>query len=134
VNLEGKIQSRETLVKNSPEAQFSLVSEQKGNSYLIKRQESKQLVLLDDNGKQLLSNDYVDLNHVDIRYVNFGAGKVFIVITDITQNLSFVYDRSGNLITTPPIESEMTLLSYNSLDGSKIFSFYQKGLSVQKLP
>jgi hypothetical protein len=135
VNLDGKIQSRETLVKSSPEAKFGLIAEQKNNSYLIKRQESKQLTLVDEAGKTMITNDYVGLNPVDIQYLNFGAGNVFIVITDMLENLSFIYDKNGNLLTTPPLESSSTRISTNGLEKNpKVFSFYKRAVSIQKLP
>jgi hypothetical protein len=136
VNLDGKIQSREALVKISPEAQFGLIAEQRNkSSYLIERQESKQLTLLDENGKSVITNDYVGLNPVTIAYLDLGAGNVFIVITDTLQNLSFVYDKNGSLLTTPPLESSWTKISQDGSEKKpKIFSYYQKAVSIQKAP
>jgi hypothetical protein len=136
INLEGKVQSREALVKTSPEAQFGLAVDQRSrSSYLIKRQESKQLTLIDENGKSILTNDYVGLNPIEIQYLDFGAGNVVIVITDALQNLTFMYDKDGNLLTTPPLESSGTKISQNiSEKAPTIFSFYQKSVSIQKLP
>jgi hypothetical protein len=133
INLEGKIMSRETLLKNTGDAQFALVSEVKNKSYVMVRKEPKQLVVLDDEGKQLLLNDYVGLNPTFIEYSDFGAGNIFISITDESQNLSFVYDRNGNLLTTPPLESAFVDMSKSS-GGIKIFSAYQKAISVQIIP
>jgi len=133
LNLEGRIINRETLLKTSADAQFALVPERKNKSYLIKRQEPKQLILTDENGKQILQNDFVGLDPVKIDYVDFGGGSVIITITDVSQNLSFVYNKDGHLLTTPPLESEAITVG-NEDAPVKIFSSYQKALSVQTVP
>lgn len=103
-NLEGKILSRETLVKPSFETQFSLISEHRGKSYLIRRQDAKRLTLLDESGREILFNDFIGINPVAIQYYDFGAGKVYISITDLEQDLSYIYDEKGSLLNSPPVE------------------------------
>jgi hypothetical protein len=102
-NLEGKILSRETLIKPSFETQFSLISEQNNKSYLIKRQDTKRLTLLDEEGNEIVTNNFVGVNPVDIHYYDFGAGRIYISITDLAQELSYIYDGNGKLLTTPPL-------------------------------
>jgi hypothetical protein len=133
INLEGKIVSRETLLKTSPDAQFALIPELKSKSYLINRQEPRQLILSDEAGKQLLVNEYVGLNPVVVKYSDFGAGNIFVTITDKSQNLSFVYDKDGNLVTTPPLESDITQVTYSG-NHPKIYAVYQKAVSVHAIP
>lgn len=133
-NLEGKIKSKEALLKTSPTTQFNLVSEENGKSYLIARQESKQLTLMDDAGRDILTNDFVGLDPVEIKYVDFGAGKILITITDVRQDLSFVYNGRGTLLTTPPIESNF-LIPRNLHSGKlMMFSGYKNTIVVQSLP
>ncbi len=132
-DLHGKIQSKETLLKNSPLTQFSLVAEQTGKSYLMLRQESKQLTLMDEDGKELISNDFIGLDPADVQYVDFGAGKTFITITDTRQDLSFIYDGQGNLLTIPPLESNFVMPRHSDNDKVTIFIAYKKALSVQPL-
>ena len=47
-NLDGKVLTREALVKNTVDAHFSLVPEKDFKSYMILRQEAKQLALFDE--------------------------------------------------------------------------------------
>lgn len=103
-SLDGKILSREALVKPSFETQFSLVVEQQGKSYLIKRQDAKRLTLLNEEGAELISNDFVGTSPVSIKYYDFGAGKVYVSITDLSQDISFIYDGKGKLLNVTPIE------------------------------
>ena len=105
-SLEGKLLSREALAKPSFETQFSLVVEQQGKSYLIKRQDAKRLTLLNEEGIELISNDYVGMSPVSIKYYDFGAGKVYVSITDLSQDTSFIYDGKGKLLNPSPIEGK----------------------------
>ncbi len=134
INMEGKIQSREALVKTSGDARFALVAEESNKTYLILRQESKQLVMIDESGKEILTNDYVGLNPLDVQYTDYGAGTFFVTITDVLQNLSFVYDAKGTLMTTPPLEAYFTVTRPSGLERPRVFSIYQKALSIQVLP
>ncbi len=133
-NLDGKIQSRETLLKNSIDARFGLIREKSGKSYLILRQESRQMTLMDESGKELIKNDFVGMDAIDISFWDFGAGKIFVTVTDIHQGLSFVYDKQGSSLTTPPLESYF--ISVRPDDGEKLtlFSAYKKTLTIQPVP
>ena len=130
-NLEGKIISRETLIKPSFDTQFSLVAEQSGKSYIIKRQDTKKLVLLNEEGKEILSNDYVGTNAVDIKYYDFGAGKVYYTITDLVQDLSFIYDGKGALLTPAPLEGSSIELRSTRNEMPKIFIVDQNTLIIR---
>jgi len=120
-NLEGKVLSRETLVKPTFDTQFSLIEEHQGKSYLIKRQDTKRLALLDEMGTEILSNDFIGINPVSIKYYDFGAGRVYISITDLVQDLTYVYDGTGNLLSSPPIESSAIELRVSDRDFPKMF-------------
>ncbi len=131
--IDGKIHSRETLLKNAVDARFSLVSEKDSKSYLILRQESKQLTLFDDNLKQIVVSDFMGNNNVEVQYLDFGAGKIYIAITDTTQDLSFVYDARGSLLTTLPIESYTIAVRPTDFDKIRLFSILEKALTIQPL-
>ena len=120
-NLEGKVLSRETLVKPAFETQFSLISEQRGKSYLIKRQDAKRLSLLDEAGKEILFNDFIGTNPVAIQYYDFGAGRVYISITDLVQDLSYLYDERGSLLSSPPIQGSAIELRVSNQELPKVF-------------
>lgn len=102
-NLNGRIVSRETLIKPSFDTQFGLIKERNEKSYLIKRQDAKRLTLLTEDNREILSNDFVGLNPVIIKYYDFGAGKTYITITDRSQDLSFIYDGDGKLLNATPL-------------------------------
>lgn len=131
--IDGKIHSRETLVKNTVDSYFSLVLEQESKSYLVLRQEPKQLTLFDDNLKQVISSDFLGSNHANLQYMDFGGGKVYIAITDTDQDLSFVYDGQGNLVTPLPVESYGIAVRPFDFDKIRRFSILEKTLTIQPL-
>lgn len=132
-NLDGKIQSRETLLKSSVDARFSLVKEMNGKSYCIVRQEPRNLTVSDQSGKQIIVNEYIGMNTINVQYYDFGAGKIFYLITDVVQNLTYAYDRQGNLLTSPPMEADFSRLAIDNADNLRIYLTYQNALRVKSL-
>ena len=131
-NIGGKISHREALVKNTADARFALVEEQDGKSYLIMRQEARQFALFDDNLKETVTSDFIASNPVRVNYVDYGAAKVYITITDQSQDLSYVYNGAGKLLTAIPIESKMIALQPIDLDRVRIYSALDKSLTIQQ--
>jgi hypothetical protein len=65
--------------------------------------------------------------------MDFGAGKVYIAITDVDQELSFVYDGQGNLITPLPVESNGIAVRPFDFDKLRLFTILEKTLTIQPL-
>jgi hypothetical protein len=129
--VEGKVQSREALLKTAVSSVFSLVNEKSGKSYIVLQQDGRQLTLTGESGKKILSAGISGLTSTDVKYFDFGGGKEFFVLNDRTQGVSYVYDGDGNLITTPPIVSTaVEIRSYNS-DQFKIFYVQGRSLIIQ---
>jgi hypothetical protein len=131
-NLEGKVTNREALVKNAADARFGLIEEQDSKSYLILRQEPRQLSLFDDNLKELIASDFIGNNPAKIHFVDYGAGKIYVAITDQSQDLSYVYGGAGKLLTPVPIESSTIALQPIDLDHVRIYSALDKSLTIQQ--
>jgi hypothetical protein len=130
---EGKIQSRETLAKNSITSTFSLINEKSNKSYLILQQDGRLLTLTDPGGRKILSTSMGMVDPVDIKYYDFGAGNVFITITEKAQALSYVFDDQGNLLTTPPIQSSALEIRPMNSRGFNVFFISNKSLIIQPL-
>jgi hypothetical protein len=130
-NLEGKLLSRETLVKPSFETQFSLITEQRGKSYLIKRQDPKRLTLLNEDDEEIFSNDFIGTSPVSIQYYDFGAGKVYVAVTDLAQDVSFIYSGKGVLLTPTPIEGKSIELRPSNSDFPKVIVVDGPALIIQ---
>lgn len=132
-SLDGKIHNRETLLKSSLDARFSLVKEANGKSYCIIRQEPKALSVLDASGKELIINEYIGMNAANVQYYDFGSGNIYYLITDVVQDLTYVYDNQGNLLTSPPLESDFASLTLANSNKLRVYLTYQKSLQVKPL-
>jgi hypothetical protein len=133
INPEGKIQSRETLPKNSITSTFSLINEKSNKSYLMLQQDGRLLTLTDPTGKKVLSTSMGMVNPSDVKYYDFGAGNVFITITEKAQGLSYVFDGQGNLITAPPIQTSALEIRPANSRGFNVFFVSNKSLIIQPL-
>jgi hypothetical protein len=131
-NLEGKVVSREALIKTVADSRFSLVREMNEKAYLVVRQEARQLTIMDQELKEIITSDFIGNNAADIRYYNFGSGKIYITVTDKSQDLSFVYDAQGKLVTTLPVESNELIVRPADASRIKTYSSLGKALTVQQ--
>jgi hypothetical protein len=131
-NLDGKVRSREPLVKNTVNAQFSLVPEKEFKSYMILRQETKQYTLFDDKLNSVVVSDFIG-RPADTQYSDFGSGKIYITVTDENQDLSFVYNGQGNLVTILPFESYAIALRPFDLDKGMVYTIFENSLTLQSL-
>jgi hypothetical protein len=131
-NLDGKVLTREPLVKNTVDAHFSLVAEKNMKSYMILRQETKQLTLFDEKLNTVVSSDFIG-QPAYTQYNDFGSGKVYITITDKSQDLSFAFDGQGKLVTILPFESYDIALQAVDLDKVKVYTVFENALTAQPL-
>jgi hypothetical protein len=131
-NLDGKVLTREALVKNTVDAHFSLVPEEDFKSYMILRQEAKQLALFDEKLNTIVSNDFIG-RPTHTNFNDFGSGKVYITITDKSQDLSFAFDGQGKLITILPFESYAIALQPLDLDKVRVYTVFENALTAQPL-
>ncbi|MFD1000454.1 hypothetical protein ACFQ21_14110 [Ohtaekwangia kribbensis] len=131
-NVEGKVVSRESLIKTVPEARFSLVEEEKGKTYLVIRQEPRQLTVMNSDLKEIFGSDFIGNNPAELRYYDFGSGKVYITVTDRSQDLTFIYDGQGKLITAIPLESSAVLVRPSG-QSLKVYSGLGRSLTLQPL-
>jgi hypothetical protein len=131
--IDGKIQSKETLLKTSVNSQFGLISEESNRSYLIRQQDSRQFNLTDEGGKKFILNDFVGANKVHVSYHDFGSGKVYVSITDLAQGHSYIYDGSGNLLTSPPVESSFLEIGILNSDEIRLFIVHDRSLTIEPL-
>jgi len=131
-NLDGKVLTREALVKNTVDAHFSLVPEKDFKSYMILRQEAKQLTLFDEKLNTVVSSDFIG-RPTHTQYNDFGSGKVYITVTDTSQDLSFAFDGQGKLVTILPFESYGIALQPVDLDKVRVYTVFENALTAQPL-
>lgn len=132
-NAQGRIQSREALLRAYVGAQFELVPETSGKSYLVLQHDRRQLTISDATGRKILVNDYANLREGTVKYYQYGGGKSFISLTDPVQQFSYVFDGNGNMLTNPPLESTAIELRMANSDQSYVFFIHGKTLTIQPL-
>jgi hypothetical protein len=113
IGLDGKEMSRETLIKPTTDTQYKLVRAPDLKSYCIVRQNTKQLVILNDELQEIVTNGFVGLNKVGVQYVDFGSGNIFYAVHDQDQSLVYVYDKNGLPLNTQPIDCESISLQWS---------------------
>ncbi|MEP1032108.1 DUF3352 domain-containing protein [Ekhidna sp.] len=115
INLEGDVIKRHQLIKTSADATFQLVPDTGGDSFIIIRKEGNTYEVLDDTGNLLFKKDYLSQETILIQYYQFGAGKDLVIFTDTSNKSLYIYDKSGNLVTGNPLNSEHEIsLIYSS--------------------
>jgi hypothetical protein len=133
-NLQGKLVSQDAFVKTSAEAKFALVSEKKFKSFLVVRREEKMFTVFDESSNEIINSDYIGNNPVDVSYYSFGNGKDYIVVSDLSQDLSFIYDRKGKLVSPIPVDSQ--ILKVFPAEGEKVKVYFvdDKNVTIGELP
>ena len=133
-NLQGKIVSREVLVKTSLDAKFSLCAERDGKSYLLIRQEAAHFTVFDDKLNEVVKSDYIGNDKAFVDFVMYGNGRNYITIIDKNQELGYVYDKSGQLLTPIPIESSQLEIQPLENGRTRVFSSVDNTFRTTYLP
>ena len=133
-NLQGKILSREVLVKTSLNAKFSLCAEREDKSYLIVRQESAHFTVFDDKLNEIIRSDYIGNDKATVDFMSFGNGRNYIAIVDQSQELGYLYDKSGKLITPIPVESSQLEVQPLENGKTRIFTVVDNTFRTTFLP
>lgn len=131
-NLNGRITQQEQLFKPDVDADFRLVTEEFNAGFLILRQSSNRLSLLDEKGDLLFENDYLGAAKVQVQFFRFGTGNEIIAVTDPQEEFTFLYDRKGNLLNAEPLNSccPISLLSQDGNGSYLIYKSFQDKVSV----
>lgn len=132
LNLEGDVIKRDQLIKTSVDTQFRLISDTGGNSFIIVRNEGNTYDVLDDTGNLLFQKDYLSEGPIMIQYYQFGAGKDLVIFTDTANKSLYIYDKSGNLITGNPLNSEheVSLIYSSAKREFQVFTTWDSNLEL----
>lgn len=132
MSLEGLVVKREQLIKTQADAQFQLIPDRGGSSFLIVRKEGNSYEVLDDTGNLLFKKDYLSNEPILIQYYQFGAGKDLVIFTDTANQSLYIYDKSGNLVTGNPLNSanEVSILYSSAKREFQVFSTWGANLEL----
>ncbi len=106
INLVGEIQSSEELYKQTKDAKFQIVPDALKKSYIIARQETNRLVIIDATKKEVLAKDYLGSEKLKIQYYYFSPDNQIYVVTDPIQEFTYIYKSDGSLVNSTPIDSD----------------------------
>ncbi|RAI85768.1 hypothetical protein [Algoriphagus yeomjeoni] len=113
-NFNGEIGYRNQLVKDDRDSEFLLVPDQKQNDFVFISRQYNEVTVLDRSEKNLFSTRVSDENLI-YQYFDFGSDRQLFAVTDLNQGFCYLYDMSGNLQTTMPLESTGTIqITYQS--------------------
>jgi hypothetical protein len=129
-NLQGKIESKDAFVKNAADAKFTLITEKKFKSYVVLRSEGKMFSVFNEASEEIISSEFIGNNPVDVNFVSFGNGRDYLIITDLAQELSFIYDKKGKLLTSIPIDSRALQVFPAENDKLKMFSVDERNITI----
>ena len=132
ITLQGGVVKRDQLIKTSADTQFRLIPDTGGDSFIIIRNEGNTYEVLDDTGNLLFSKDYLSEGPILVQYYQFGAGKDLVIFTDQQNKALYIYDKSGNLITGNPLNSEFEVsLVYSSAKKEfQVFTTWEENLEL----
>lgn len=104
VNFGGEVTYRNQLIKEDRDNEFLVIPDQKDMDFIFVSRQFNQVKVLDRDEKELLSVRASD-GDLSYQYFDFGSSRQIFVITDKTQEFSYLYDLKGNLMTQLPLES-----------------------------
>ncbi len=132
ISLEGVIESRETLIRTDVNARFKLITDPDRQSYVYARKDHSHLSVFSQGSTVMLENNFLGEQDASIGYYDFGNGNIFVTITDLVQQISFVYSGTGKLLTQSPVQGSAIRL--NLVEGKpKIYFIRENQLIIQDL-
>ncbi len=105
VDANGKELMRETLIKEESNTTFALVKSEQQSDYVVVRQDNRKTVILNEEGKALVTNEFIGLNNAEVKYYDFGNNKLYFTLHDKTQQLAYIYNASGEMLHQQPYDA-----------------------------
>lgn len=132
INLYGETVSSTQLYKPSAGTQFILCPDVSGKTYVIVRQDFNRLSMLNPAGETLFEKDYIVSDDLGVQYYYFGLQNQVFAVADRMQEFTYLYDETGLLIGSQPLESgfEIGLIYSEAQKRFRIYSCYDNKLTV----
>ncbi|TAF35743.1 MAG: hypothetical protein EAZ57_00710 [Cytophagales bacterium] len=124
-NLDGKITNLSTLESKSSKSIFTLCSDAVANkSWIVSRQEDKDLTFLRPDGKELFTKNFNTASEKDVCYYNLGGSLEIITVFDKIEKNTYIYYISGELVNHKPVSSAQKIALLYS-ESQKKFLVYK---------
>lgn len=105
VSLEGKILEKRQMFRPDNEVKFLLTPDARNKDWVLMRTDSKVVVVLDKNEKELFSVKDLNYGKKELKYYNLGTAGKYFAITNGYENYRF-YNELGESVGTLPIVSQ----------------------------
>ncbi|MDH5598766.1 MAG: hypothetical protein OEY34_06570, partial [Cyclobacteriaceae bacterium] len=132
IYLNGKEKEVKQLYRISKDTRFKIVDETLGKGFVITQQEEGILKTLNPSGIELFSTKYLSPNPLNAQYYNFGSDRRLLVVNDIFQEYSYVFDFKGEMVNNSPFESsyEVGMVYFESSNSFNIYSAHENNVYI----
>lgn len=132
-NLNGSTLEKKQFYKPNRETLFGLAADALSRDFIIYRQTSNRLGILDREENLILEKDYLTPGQLQIQYYYFSSGNKVFAITDNEQQFTYLYDQEGRLINDQPVESSQRvgLMYFEKLSKYHLYSVYDRQFSIR---
>ncbi|GAB3201939.1 hypothetical protein ABID22_001297 [Pontibacter aydingkolensis] len=124
-NLQGKLITREQLVRPSKSAFFDLEAEgNNGKSFVIVRQEQGKVAVFDQDLNLQFEKRYVTSAPKIVQYFHFGGDNKLYVITETGPQKTYLYTSKGKLVGNSTLENSKPVIVYRN-EASNDYTLYK---------
>jgi len=131
-DLEGNITDKLQIYKTGKDSWFELVPDATSRSYVIARKDYNRVSFTSKEGETLFERELLTPGDVKFQYYYFGADNQIFVVTDTTQEFSYIYNLEGELVNNQPVGSafEIGLLYSERNNNFKVYSCYENQFTI----
>lgn len=135
VNLKGAITARKQLYRPDSKSLFKMAIDASQKSFILGRTSSTGITIMDSKGEELFSKDYINASNTEIQYYYFGRGNQLILIHDLDNKLTYIFDKKGKALVDKPLASngKVSVLHFSRSDLYKIYHAHGNELEVLEL-
>ena len=135
INLRGQTTKREHIYKATTNDQYKLAISSNKRSFVILRFDENSASILDQDGKELFQHVYAPSDEMGVKYYNFGNNNEIIIITDRLQEVTYLYDKNGNLMHHKPLNTghDISLLYYENENMYRLYTTFENQLHTLSL-
>jgi len=132
INLNGDLLNREQLFKPSKECKFWIVNDALEKTFLIVRMEYNNLTFLDAKGDLLFEKNIIGSEELVVQYYYFSTDNQLIIVTDLVQEFTYMFNKNGDLLNLEPLESSypVSVLYYTNDKTFHIYKCFNNGVSL----
>ncbi|QCK14655.1 hypothetical protein [Mangrovivirga cuniculi] len=131
-NLNGQITREKQLIKIGPNTRFEIIPDALEKTYLVAAIDGTRVRILSKDLNVLFEKDFLKTDQLSFQYYQFSATEQIIIINDGVQQMSYLYNRRGDLLNGRPFQSshDIALLYFENEKSYKAYCVYKDALQV----